>query len=80
MKRKKPTTGAPGSSSPHPLGFLCTGERVNGEFIPKQVHPIANSLEAEELVQAFLRAHSLSEPPEGVLTGEAKKSITEEAG
>jgi len=64
MKRKQPTTGAPGSSSPYPIGFLCTGERVNGEFMPKQVYPIADSLEAAELVQAFLRAHSLREPPE----------------
>jgi len=39
----------------------------------------ANSDVAQRAVEAFLRAHSLSEPPDVALTGEAKNYITEVA-
>ncbi len=42
------------------IGFLCVGEVIGDKFIPTEACIQADTLEAQESVQAFLAAHGLN--------------------
>ncbi len=46
--------------SPSPTGFLCKGQIVNGEFVPEKFYLTTDSLEDQEVVQAFLEQYGFS--------------------
>ena len=69
----------PNKSRKFSVGVYLQGHLRGEEFDLGGVFIEANSDVAQRAVEAFLRAHSLSEPPDVALTGEAKNYITEVA-
>ena len=63
MERYEATTTTLEESSPKvkpsPIGFLCAGHIADGKFVPEQVCLTTDSLEAEEIVRAYLKERGL---------------------